>query len=49
MKAVMLGGTVRVGEEACGVPRWHGKGRAVSAGKWEGAAAPEGSACRPGP
>lgn len=45
----MLGGTVRVGEEeACGVPHWHGKGRAVSSGKWEGAVAPGGKRLSPG-
>lgn len=34
---MLLGETIRVGEEAWGVPLEHGKGRAVSSGKWEGA------------
>lgn len=38
----MLGETIRLGEEACGVWLGHRKGQAVPSGKWEGAEAPGG-------
>lgn len=39
---MVLGKTIRVGEEAWGVQLRTGKGRAVPSGKWEGAVAPVG-------
>lgn len=45
---MLLGETIGVGEEAWGVPLGHGKGRAVSSGKWEGAPAPGGKRLSPG-